>query len=60
MSDRTRIVNFDRDEMAELLGLETDEGIDRIEVSFSPMMQEWSLVIDFDEISSLEANDDQA
>lgn len=42
----TKVVNFDREEFAELLGLDVDTGIEAVFVSFSPMMQEWSLIVD--------------
>lgn len=50
MTARSVVVSFKRPEFAELLGLESDEGIERVTVSFSPMMGEWSLIVDLVEV----------
>ncbi len=37
------VVAFTRDEFADLLGLDSDENIETVSASYSPMMEEWSL-----------------
>ena len=39
------VVSFSRDEFRDLLGLESDENIESVTVSFSPMMEEWHLTV---------------
>lgn len=46
---KTKVVTFTRSEFADLLELESDHVIERVFVSFSPMMQEWSMVVDYEE-----------
>ena len=40
------VVTLSREEMEEFLGLDPETSIDRVDVSFSPMMDEWSVVVE--------------
>ena len=44
------VVPIDRSDMADLLNLPDDSRIERIEVAFSPMMDEWSFIVDLADV----------
>lgn len=43
--DNFKVVTFTPREFADLLGLETDEVIEKVSVSYSPMLDEWSMTV---------------
>lgn len=51
--DDFKVITFTPREFADLLGLETDEVIEKVSVSYSPMLNEWSMIVGL-----LRANED--
>lgn len=44
---KTIVISFSPEEFRDMLGIEDERLIEAVYVSFSPMMNEWSFIIDF-------------